>query len=126
MVPGPGGNDHEGNAMLARDRGDECLGTITARHAKDVSAARDGVLGQLTQIVARPQHDWLDAALPTTLSLAMTTAKNTSSASAAMPAATARATPRRDRMYHAAITVTPRETTLASNTSQRESADTAR
>jgi hypothetical protein len=43
-----------------------------------------------------------------------------------MPAATARVTPRRDRMYHAAITVTPSETTLASNTSQRESADTAR
>ncbi len=60
------------------------------------------------------------------LSLAITTAVNASSASAATTPARARVTPRRDRMYHAAITVTPSETTLASKTYQRETADTAR
>ena len=38
----------------------------------------------------------------------------------------ARTTPRRDRMYHAAITVTPSETTLTSRTNKWLTADTDR
>ena len=60
------------------------------------------------------------------LSLAITTTTNTSSASAATPLATARANPRRDKMYQAAITATPSENTLASRTYQRLSAEAAR
>jgi hypothetical protein len=38
--------------VLLGDRGDQRLGTVAASHADHVGAPRDGVLGQLEQIIA--------------------------------------------------------------------------
>ena len=63
VVPGAGGDHDMRDVMLARDRGHQRLGAVAAGHADHVGAARDGVLGQREQVVARRQHDGLDPAL---------------------------------------------------------------
>ena len=65
VVARASGDDDEGDTVLARDRGDECLRAIPASHPEQVGTARDGVLGQLAQVVTWVQDDGLDAALPT-------------------------------------------------------------
>jgi hypothetical protein len=52
VVTSPCGDDDKGDAVLARDRRDECLGAIAASHAQQVGAACDCILGELAQVVA--------------------------------------------------------------------------
>ncbi len=49
--------------MLDRDRRDQRLGPVAARHAEAIGPARDGVARELLEIEAVVEHDGLDAEL---------------------------------------------------------------
>ena len=58
----PAGTQTNGDVVPARHVGDQRLRAVAAGHADHVGAARDRVLGERPQVVARAQHDRLDAA----------------------------------------------------------------
>ena len=64
VVAGAGRNAHVVQAGPGRDRGDQRLRAIPARHAQHVRAAADRVLGEFPQVVAGFQEDRLDSPLP--------------------------------------------------------------
>jgi hypothetical protein len=61
MVAGARGDADECHSVIGGHAGHQRLRAVSTGHADHVGTAGDGLLGQSTQVVARCQHDRLDA-----------------------------------------------------------------